>query len=178
MVGSINVPTSGNTLEAFIGLAAHASNSTIEPNASLGGILTVNGTVITADSGDVFTTVSNVPSPGSSIPPYVAGMAGGHQPSSYNWAPSITDTATDLLQLITYLDNVLLEVLINGHNNLTTGGWANLYPGTITDTMGSMMAQALVHRSTSTDSLSHYSKQLTASAATTSQSPTPMTSYT
>lgn len=39
-------PTSGpNTLEAFIGLAAKASDSTIPPAAPLGGILTVNGTV-------------------------------------------------------------------------------------------------------------------------------------
>jgi hypothetical protein len=87
-------------------------------------------------------------------------MAGGYQPSSYNWATSISDNATSLLQLILFLDNVLLEVLVNGHNNLTTGGWSNLYPGSITDTIGSMTAQALVHRSTSTDSLSHYSKPL------------------
>jgi hypothetical protein len=88
-------------------------------------------------------------------------MAGGSPPSNYSWAPSITDDATDLLQLILFLDNALLEVLVNGHNNLTTGGWSNLYPESITGVMGSMTAQALVHRSTSTDSLSHYSKQLT-----------------
>ena len=87
-------------------------------------------------------------------------MAGGYQPSSYNWASSISDNATDLLQLINFLDNVLLEALVNGYNNLTSGGWSNIYPGSITSTIGSMTAQALVHRSTSTDSLTHYSKQI------------------
>jgi hypothetical protein len=162
-------PTTGNTLEAFIGLAAKASNSTIPPNAPLGGILTVNGTVIATLNGDVLTstnttsmntTISVVPPPGTTIPPDVASMAGGSQPASYNWSSTISDEATDLLQLLNFLDNALLEVLVNGHNNLTTGGWSNLYPDSITGTMGSMMAQALVHRSTSTDSLSHYQKQL------------------
>ena len=87
-------------------------------------------------------------------------MAGGYQPASYNWGSSISNNATDLLQLILFLDNALLEVLVNGHNNLTSGGWSNLYPESITDTIGSMSAQALVHRSTSTDSLSHYSKPI------------------
>lgn len=87
-------------------------------------------------------------------------MAGGYQPSNYNWATSISDNATSLLQLVLFLDNILLEVLVNGHDNLTTGGWSNLYPSSITDTIGSMMAQALVHRQTSTDSLTHYQKPL------------------
>jgi len=87
-------------------------------------------------------------------------MAGGYQPSSYGWANSISDNATTLLQLILFVDNVLLEVLVNGLNNLTTGGWSNLYPESITDTIGSMTAQALVHRSTSTDCLSHFQKPI------------------
>jgi hypothetical protein len=57
-----------------------------------------------------------------------------------------------------YLDNILLEVLVNGHNNLTSGGWSHVYPDSITGTIGGMTAQALVHRSTSSDSLSHYNK--------------------
>jgi hypothetical protein len=101
-----------------------------------------------------------VPPPGTSIPPDVANMAGGSPPSNYSWAPSITDDAPNLLQLILFLDNALLEVLVNGHNNLTTGSWLNLYPESITGVMGSMTAQALVHRSTSTDSLQHYSKDM------------------
>lgn len=168
----IRSPTSGNTLDAFIALAAKASDSTIPPNAPLGGVLTVNGTVLTSLGGAVLgsgtssssppvsTAISNVPPPGSSIPADVANMAGGAPPSSYNWAPSISDNAINLLQLINFLDNALLEVLVNGHNNLTTGGWSNLYPNSITNMIGSMTAQAMVHRSTATDSLKHYSKQV------------------
>jgi hypothetical protein len=164
-------PTSGNTLDAFIALAAKASDSTIPPNAPLGGILTVNGTVINTIGGAVFDpsntgssnnppSVTSVPPPGSTIPPDVANMAGGAQPSKYGWAPSISDNATALLQLINFIDNILLEVLVNGHNNLTTGGWSHLYPDSIRNTMGSMSAQAIVHRATSTDSLQHYSKKI------------------
>ncbi|KAN0095636.1 hypothetical protein V8E51_016347 [Hyaloscypha variabilis] len=170
MVGSINAPTSGpNTLEAFIGLAAKASLSTIPPAAPIGGILTVNGTVVATDGGDVLdsskvvsanSTISVVPPPGTSIPPDVSGMAGGSQPSNYNWGSSISANATSFLTLILFLDNVLLEALVNGNNNLTTGGWSNVYPQSITDTISSMTAQALVHRSTSTDSLSHYNKPM------------------
>jgi hypothetical protein len=87
-------------------------------------------------------------------------MAGGSQPSNYSWAPSITDTATDLLQLINFIDNILVQVLDTGYNNLTAGGWAHLYPDSIRNTMGSMSAQAIVHRSTATDSLQHYQKKI------------------
>jgi hypothetical protein len=85
-------------------------------------------------------------------------MAGGSQPANYSWGSSISDNAVSLLQLILFLDNVLLEVLVNGHNNLTSGGWSHVYPDSITGTIGGMTAQALVHRSTSSDSLSHYNK--------------------
>jgi hypothetical protein len=87
-------------------------------------------------------------------------MAGGSQPSNYNWGSSISANATNFLTLILFLDNVLLEALVNGNNNLTTGGWSNVYPQSITDTISSMTAQALVHRSTSTESLSHYNKPM------------------
>ena len=105
-------------------------------------------------------TISIVPPPGTSISPDVSGMAGGSQPSNYNWGNSISDNATSLLTLILFLDNVLLEALVNGHNNLTSGSWSNVYPQSITDTIGGMTAQALVHRSTSSDSLSHYNKPM------------------
>lgn len=156
-------PTSGNTLEAFIALAAKASDSTIPPNAPLGGILSVKGKAITTIGGNILDSsppMSMVPPPGTSIPPDVAGMAGGNPPASYGWANSISDNATSLLQLINFVDNAILEVLVNGNNNLTMGGWSNLYPQSITETIGSMTAQAMVHRSTSTDSLQHYSKKL------------------
>lgn len=38
---------------------------------------------------------------------------GGYQPGSYNWGSSISNNATDLLNLILFIDNVLLEVLVN-----------------------------------------------------------------
>jgi hypothetical protein len=85
-------------------------------------------------------------------------LAGGYQPSSYNWANNISEQATKLLQVECFLDNILLEVLVNGHNNLTSGGWSHVYPDSITGTIGGMTAQALVHRSTSSDSLSHFNK--------------------
>lgn len=87
-------------------------------------------------------------------------MAGGAQPAEYGWTPSISSNATNLLQLINFIDNILLDVLVNGNDNLTTGGWSNLYPDSIRNTMGSMGAQATVHRSTSTDSLQHYQKKI------------------
>lgn len=163
-------PTTGNTLAAFIALAAKANTSSIPPNAPLGGTLIVNGTTITTIGGDVLDTsnvvststiISTVPPPGATIPPDVASMAGGSQPSSYGWAPNITDSAVSFLQVIGFVDNILLDILINGHNNLTSGSWSNLYPATIANTMGTMAAQAIVHRSTSTDSLTHYAKNVT-----------------
>ncbi len=87
-------------------------------------------------------------------------MAGGAPPSSYNWAPTISDNGTSLLELILFLDNILLEVLVDGHNKLTTGDWKNAYPASITNTIGSLTAQSLVHRNTATESLSHYNKPL------------------
>ncbi|KAK3935940.1 hypothetical protein QBC46DRAFT_396249 [Diplogelasinospora grovesii] len=166
MVGSINAPTSGNTLDAFIQLAAKASTSTIPPQAPLVGTVTVNGAVISSFNGAVLnsdTTLSSgaVPPPGSNVSSYMTGMAGGGQPGSYNWAPNISDNATDFLQLLQFLDDILLEVLFQGFEKLNTGGsWAGVYPQSIVDTIGSMSAQALVHRSTATDSLQHYQKTM------------------
>lgn len=171
MVGSINAPTVGNTLQAFIDKAATQSESTIPPFDPIGGILTVNGTVITTLNGAVLgssetsdsassTATMALPPPGSTIPPVISSMAGGSPPSNYSWAPSITDTATDLLQLINFIDNILVQVLDSGYNNLTDGGWSHLYPDSIRNTIGSMSAQAIVHRSTATDSLQHYQKTI------------------
>jgi len=168
MVGSINAPTEGNTLAAFKDKAASASASTIPPEAPLVGVLTVNGTTIASLNGAVLDstaldqgTISDVPPPGSNMSAYIWGMAGGGQPDSYNWAPTISDNATHILQLLQFLDNILLEVLFDGFAKLSTGGaWANLYPPTIVDTIGTMSAQALVHRATATDSLQHFDKDL------------------
>jgi hypothetical protein len=168
MVGSINAPPTGEkTLAAFIDLAKKASTSTIPPNAPLGGILSVNGTVIKSLDGNVFKpdtginqgTITDIPPPGSNMSSYVWNTAGGGQPDSYNWAPSISDNATSFLQLLEFLDNILLAALIDGHTKLSDGGkWAGVYPKTIVDTIGTLSAQALVHRATATDSLQHYGK--------------------
>lgn len=43
MVGSINAPTTGNTLDAFIQLASNATQSTAPPGGAVGGVLKVAG---------------------------------------------------------------------------------------------------------------------------------------
>jgi hypothetical protein len=156
-------------LQAFIDLAKAASTSTIPPDAPIGGTLTVNGTIVTSLNGNVLDPsdvdgaappVTSAPPPGATIPPDVGNMAGGYPPAKYGWANTITDDAVKLLQLINFIENILVDVLVNGHNNITTGGWSHIYPTTIKNTVGSMSAQAIVHRSTSTDSLKHYNKNI------------------
>ncbi|EON96389.1 putative extracellular serine-rich protein [Phaeoacremonium minimum UCRPA7] len=165
MLGSINSPTSGNTLEAFIELGKKASESTIPPEAPLGGILTVNGTVIASLNGNVLNvtaldqdTIGRVPPPGQNMSDYIAGMAGGGPPNSYNWAPQISDNATEHLQILQWFDNILLEILFDGYNKLNGGAWTHVYPKSIVDILGALASQSLVHRSTATDSLQHYQK--------------------
>jgi hypothetical protein len=108
----------------------------------------------------VYQPIAGVPQPGANVPQDVANMAGGYQPAAYDWGPQLSDKAEKLLQLLNWVDNALIEALMVGHANLTTGNWKNQYPPTITNTLGSMGAQAIVHRSTATDSLSHYQKQI------------------
>ncbi|KAF2100236.1 hypothetical protein NA57DRAFT_73846 [Rhizodiscina lignyota] len=168
MVGSVNAPVVGNTLEKFIGLAKKASTSTIPPEAPIGGIFIANGTVIKSFGGDVFDnnmgmdegSYSNVPPPGTKMSPYWTSMAGGSEPSNYHWPSTISNEATEFLQLLEFVDNVLLELLMGGYKNLTNGPWDHLYPKSITDTIQSMTAQAMVHRKTYTDSLQHYKKEI------------------
>ncbi|KAM7211301.1 hypothetical protein V8F06_013306 [Rhypophila decipiens] len=173
MVGSINAPTSGNTLEAFIAKAAATlgTPSTIPPDAPLKGTVTVNGTVIQSFNGAVLppsdgTTGTGggevaIPSPGAAVPPQMENMAGGAQPANYNWPPNISDTTVGFLQLLQYIDDVLLHILWTGHSYLSPGGkWEAIYPQSIVSTIGSMAAQSLVHRSTATDCLKHYNKEL------------------
>ena len=166
MVGSINAPATGNTIEAFIALAAKAGTSTIPPIVPIGGILSVNGSSSsntgtgTVTEPPVSSGVTTVPPPGATVSNDTSSMAGGSPPANYGWATSLSDNATTLLQIINFVDNVLLDILINGHNDVTTGQWSNQWPNTIKNTVGSMGAQAIVHRSTSTDSLSHYSKEI------------------
>jgi hypothetical protein len=62
MLGAINAPTAGNTLDAFIALAAKANTSTAPPEAGVGGILANNaGTAtVSASSSAVISAVSTM----------------------------------------------------------------------------------------------------------------------
>ncbi|KAM7203460.1 hypothetical protein V8F20_004054 [Naviculisporaceae sp. PSN 640] len=181
MVGSINAPSEGNTLEAFIAKAAATlgTPSTIPPEAPLLGTVTVNGTIIPSFHGavlppqDGLPTGGNgggappaIPSPGSEIPPQMENMAGGGPATSYNWPATISDDTVGFLQLLQYIDDVLLQILWAGNSYLSAGGkWAGVYPKSIVATIGSMGAQSLVHRSTATDCLAHYKKDLVATCS-------------
>src|SRR4051812_49315768 len=137
-------PTEGNTLQAFIDKAAKASTpSTITPSAPLLGTLLVNGTVITHLNGVVLTPDTGAggatpPPPGANYSGVWQDMAGGGAPLNYDWAPSLSNNATEFLQILQFLDNILLEILFFGYNNLKDGGaWAGQYPKSIVDTLGS-----------------------------------------
>ncbi|KAI1143077.1 hypothetical protein F5Y05DRAFT_142076 [Hypoxylon sp. FL0543] len=167
MVGSVNAAATGDkTFDAFKALAAKAPPSTIPPNTPLVGTLKVNGTIISSVGGNVLNTtgldpslVGTVPPPGSTYPPNIGGMAGGNQPVDYGWAPSISDEAVEFLQALQYISNALVAFLFEGFTRLSEGGaWAGVYPVSITQTLGSLTAQALIHRKTYTDSLQHYNK--------------------
>ncbi|XDG06708.1 hypothetical protein ABKA04_006323 [Annulohypoxylon sp. FPYF3050] len=166
MVGSINAAATGDkTFSAFAALASKAPPSTIPPNTPLVGTLKVNGTIIANVNGNVLNTtgldpslVGSIPPPNSSYSPYIGGMAGGDQPSDYQWAPSISDDAVEFLQALQYISNALVAFLFEGYVRLAEGAWSGVYPQSITQTLGTLTAQALIHRKTYTDSLQHYSK--------------------
>ncbi|KAI1079097.1 hypothetical protein F5B20DRAFT_544942 [Whalleya microplaca] len=168
MVGSVNAPTEGDkTFQAFKDLAAKAPPSTIPPSTPLVGTLNVNGTFV-VDVGSSVLNIStldpaligNVPPPGSNYPPNIGGMAGGNQPTEYGWATNITDEATQLLQAQQYITNALGSILVQGYLRLSQGQWAGIYPPSITNTLGSLAAQALVYGKTFSDSLQHFSKPM------------------
>lgn len=167
MVGAINAPTDGNTLESFIDLAKNASTSTmgLVGPGSVNGTLFINGVPIdeadnkygypyggneTAGGGPTYT-----PPPATNTSSETWDMAGGGQPDSYNWAPSLSDNATTLLQIIEQLDNILVTVLTAGLSKLDSD-WKQTYPKSIIKIINTLSAQALVHRAAATDSLSHY----------------------
>ncbi|KAI2618791.1 hypothetical protein GGR54DRAFT_142926 [Hypoxylon sp. NC1633] len=168
MVGSVNAAASGDkTFSAFVSLAAKAPPSTIPPNTPLVGTLKVNGAVVNNVGGDVLNSttggldpgmVTNVPPPGANYDPQVGGMAGGNQPADYGWAPSITNEGVEILQVLEYISNALVAFLFEGFVKLSEGAWNGIYPLSITHTLGSLTAQALIHRKTYSDSLQHYSK--------------------
>jgi len=106
----------------------------------------------------VKTALPSPPAPDATLTPEMQNMAGGPQPAAYGWAPAVSDNATHLLQLINWVDNALIDLLVNGHRDVTEGKWKGKYPPTIQNVVGSMGAQSIVHRYTSTDSLTHYKK--------------------
>ncbi|KAI1131307.1 hypothetical protein F5Y10DRAFT_73348 [Nemania abortiva] len=173
MVGSINAATTGDkTFQAFKDLASKAPPSTTGADSPLVGALKVNGTFI----GDLGSTVldtttldpslgSNIPPPNMTYPPYIGGMAGGNQPANYNWGDNITDEAVAVLQALQYIDNFIVALLLEGYNQMSQGQWANVYPGSITQTLGSLVAQSLIHRRTYTDSLQHFGKDVVGQCA-------------
>ncbi|KAK9776873.1 hypothetical protein SCAR479_06611 [Seiridium cardinale] len=168
MVGSINAATTGDkTFEAFQALAAKAPASNIQPHQPNIGILKVNGTPIydvgitmfdSTKTGWDPSIVTGAPRPGYTYSPYMVSMAGGAVPENYGWTDGISSNATEYLQIMQFLDNLLVEILYAGYQRLSEGDWKGLYPGSITRTIGSMLAQALVQRSTCIESLQHYSK--------------------
>jgi hypothetical protein len=103
---------------------------------------------------------SGVPPPGKPMTGYMKGMAGGAPPHKYKWGTHLTDEAFEFIQLLQFLDNALLELLWSGHRNLTVGAWNNMYPQPIVKTLGSMGAQALVHRHSNTDCMQHFKRSM------------------
>ncbi|KAI8632445.1 hypothetical protein F5Y19DRAFT_364192 [Xylariaceae sp. FL1651] len=168
MVGSINAATTGdNTFQAFKDLASKAPPSAITPDTPLVGALKVNGTFIPDVGGTVLDTTAldpslagDIPPPGSNYPPYIGDMAGGNQPVNYNWTDNISDQAVAILQSLQYIDNFIVLLLLDGYNQLSQGQWSDVYPGSISQTLGSLAAQSLIHRRTYTDSLQHFGKDV------------------
>ncbi|KAJ4289410.1 hypothetical protein N0V88_006890 [Collariella sp. IMI 366227] len=184
MVGAINAPAKGNTLEAFIAKAKSATPpSTIPDKAPLKGLLMINGSVIEAMSGNVLlantppsTTTSAASSPAStnSLPSYNPPFppsarthrnAGGGKPTHYSWPSALSPNATTFLYLHLRSEDVLLHLLWEGYSKLSTpsGGWHELYPRAIVDTIGTWAAQALVQRATIAEVLEHYKQPVPAS---------------
>ncbi|KAK4151012.1 hypothetical protein C8A00DRAFT_45702 [Chaetomidium leptoderma] len=186
MVGAINAPTKGNTLEAFTAnaKAAEPPNS-IPDNAPLGGVLTVKGKTITSFNGSVLppdllspspsttnpaTTTTGAPSSTQTLPPpsadapqWYMDKAGGGKPAHYNWAPTLSPNATAYLQLHGRIEDILLHLLWEATQKLDAaaadgGAWAGIYPRAIVDTIVAWAAQSLIHRATTAEVLGHYKR--------------------
>ncbi|KAK5624523.1 hypothetical protein RRF57_000239 [Xylaria bambusicola] len=168
MLGSINAATEGDkTFQAFKDLAAKAPPSTIGSETPLVGALKLNGTFIANVGGSVLdiTTLDpalggQIPPPGMNYPPYIGGMAGGNQPANYNWGNNITDEAVAILRALQYIDNFIVALLLEGFNLISQGQWSAAYPNSIKQTLGSLVAQSLIHRRTYTDTLQHFGKDV------------------
>ncbi|KAF6827565.1 extracellular serine-rich protein [Colletotrichum plurivorum] len=161
MLGAVNAPSSGNTLAAFTDLASKAPPSTLPPQAPLGGILSVNGTVLRTSSSPVIDTSS-----ASTDSVYMTSKAGGSPVANWNFGGNISDSAVERLQLSVVIDGVLLRILATGYENLRPGGsWAGTYPDTLVEVIGTMAAQSYIHRTSSSDPLSHFSRPVPSDCA-------------
>lgn len=151
------------TLESFKKLAEDAPESKIQDKAPLGGLLFVNGTLITELDGNRLElsewddeSLDNIPETGK-MDPYMKYQAGGSAIENYGWGESIDDETVKLVQLLQWLDNILLSALMRGIKKLE-GDWSGAYPDAILHTLKAMTAQTYVHRTTATDTLQHYKK--------------------
>ncbi|KAK4176954.1 hypothetical protein QBC36DRAFT_372790 [Triangularia setosa] len=181
MVGSINAPTEGNTLAAFVNKAKTAPTpSTIDPSAPLGGIILVNGKEVKTFNGNELpaefredsnpsTTASathsmppaasqTLPAWGSpEVPDYFADKAGGHKPKHWNWADKLSPSASGFLQLHLQIENLITHLLWEAYLKLeTVGEWKGVYPQTIVDAIGAWAAQSVLHSATTSTVMDHY----------------------
>ncbi|KAK0726430.1 hypothetical protein B0T21DRAFT_453057 [Apiosordaria backusii] len=175
MVGSINAPTEGNTLAAFIEKAKTAPTpSTIETSAPLGGIILVNGKEVKTFNGNELpvefregggqsttpsaTATHSLP-PASSqtlpawgspdVPDYFANKTGGHnKPKHWNWADKLSPSASAFLQLHLQIENLITHLLWEAYLKLEDGDWKGVYPQTITASIGAWAAQSILHSAT------------------------------
>jgi hypothetical protein len=161
---TVKSPQEGErTLEAFKKLAEDAPPSTIQDKAPLGGLLFVDGTLITHLDGNRLDlavwdddTLENIPETGT-MDPYMKYQAGGSAIENYGWGKTIDDETVRLVQLLQWLDNILLSALMRGIKKFE-GDWNGAYPDAIVQTLKAMTAQTYMHRTTATDTLQHYKK--------------------
>ncbi|KAI6459695.1 hypothetical protein MCOR17_006896 [Pyricularia oryzae] len=166
MVGAINAPASGNTLEAFVEKAKTVLAASIPPKAPIGGVVTANGTQIATFNGNVLNVqvldkgvISHVPKPGDNTTEAISGMAGGSQPLNYGWGETLSPAALEHLEVLLLIDNAILDGLWDGFDRLKAGNaWAGVWPPAIVSVIGGAAAQALVHRTTLTDALQHFNQ--------------------
>lgn len=168
MVGAINAPASGNTLEAFVEKSKTVLASSIPPKAPIGGVVIANGTQIATFNGNVLNVqvldkgvISHVPKPGDNTTDAISGMAGGSQPLNYGWGEKLSPAALEYLEVLLLIDNAILEGLWDGFDRLKTGNaWGGVWPPAIVSVIGGAAAQALVHRTTLTDALQHFNQEV------------------
>ncbi|KXX73404.1 hypothetical protein MMYC01_209579 [Madurella mycetomatis] len=187
MVGSINAPATGNTLDAFVAKAKEADlPSGIEPLAPLGGSVFVNGQRVHSFNGAVLpgslqpsaapsstdaasatkstppASSQTLPPPGADVPAYYHDKAGGGKPTHWGWASNMSADATTYLHVHQLIEDVILHLLWEVYTQLEApdGAWAGVYPKAIVDTIGAWAGQSMVHRATTAECLAHYQRPL------------------